>query len=102
MISNSVTCVVKISECQNNKSQAIIVILRSQSYVYLVRHFFVLECCADNIFKYVKEIISPDHRGVFLVLPQKTFLLTALHILSTDKHFDSKVSTLLSISLYLY
>lgn len=43
-----------------------------------VRHLFVLECCADNIFMHVEEIISPDHTGVFLVLPQKDFSFSCI------------------------
>lgn len=51
---------------------------------------------------YVEEIISPDHTGVFLVLPQKDFPFSCVAcILSNGKHFHSKVRTLFSISLLL-
>lgn len=45
---------------------------------------------------YVEEIISPDHTGVFLVLPQKDFSFSCvayIPVLSNGKHFGSKVST---------
>lgn len=90
---NSMTCVVKKQQESSHYSGIkVSVLCLSPCVIWL----FVLECCADNIFMYVEEIISPDHTDVFLVLPQKDFSFSCIAyipVLSNGKHLDSKVST---------